>query len=440
MLNNVFHLSIGPASILILSLVALNSFIHGQQFEIGSTPNPVGSGARALGLGNAFIAVVDDATAASWNPAGLLQLESSELSLAIEYLTRTDKVKSTTIPENHSDNSIELNDLNYASIAIPFYLWTNMVLSINYLNLYRFDKSLSLPIEFSDGLITPRAQLEFDQEGSLAVVAPAYAVAITNRFFLGLTVNFWDDSLTQSSSYKKKESTVGSIFSIGPPQSFRSQIKNRFIVDHGKSFVIGALYRINDQWSTGAVIKPSFTLGIDHKRSEVILQSADTDRPEPLSTVKNSEFNFPWIIGGGIAWRPQDPITLSFDMTWTDWSEFVFKEDGLTTNPISGRPTSDGRLDDTLTYRMGCEYLWIREKAVFPIRWGASYDPTPSIDNSDDFFTLNFGTGVQIGRYNFDIAYQFRWGNNVNEITFQGFDASEDSGEHRVLSSLIYYF
>ncbi len=37
-----------------------------QRLEIPSSPNPVGSGARALGMGGAFIAVADDATAASW--------------------------------------------------------------------------------------------------------------------------------------------------------------------------------------------------------------------------------------------------------------------------------------------------------------------------------------------------------------------------------------
>ena len=43
--------------------------------------NRPGSGARAAGMGNAFIAVADDGTAASWNPAGLSQLRKSEFSL-----------------------------------------------------------------------------------------------------------------------------------------------------------------------------------------------------------------------------------------------------------------------------------------------------------------------------------------------------------------------
>ena len=43
-----------------------------QRIKIPSSFNPAGSRARALEMGGAFIAVVDDATAASWNPDGLM--------------------------------------------------------------------------------------------------------------------------------------------------------------------------------------------------------------------------------------------------------------------------------------------------------------------------------------------------------------------------------
>jgi len=56
-------------SLIILSVCS--SSVLAQTVEIGTSPNPVGSGARAMGLGNAFIAVADDATAAVWNPGGL---------------------------------------------------------------------------------------------------------------------------------------------------------------------------------------------------------------------------------------------------------------------------------------------------------------------------------------------------------------------------------
>jgi hypothetical protein len=41
----------------------------------------LGVGARALGMGGAFVAVADDATACLWNPSGLSQLNRKQLSL-----------------------------------------------------------------------------------------------------------------------------------------------------------------------------------------------------------------------------------------------------------------------------------------------------------------------------------------------------------------------
>jgi hypothetical protein len=52
-----------------------------RQILVPSSINPVGSGARAIGMGGAYIGVADDATAASWNPGGLIQLERPEVSI-----------------------------------------------------------------------------------------------------------------------------------------------------------------------------------------------------------------------------------------------------------------------------------------------------------------------------------------------------------------------
>jgi hypothetical protein len=42
----------------------------------------MGIGARAIGMGGAFVAVSDDATAIFWNPAGLTRLPGSQLHLS----------------------------------------------------------------------------------------------------------------------------------------------------------------------------------------------------------------------------------------------------------------------------------------------------------------------------------------------------------------------
>ena len=84
-------------------LIYLNSDLQAasifQQVGIASSPNSVGSGARAVGMGGAFIGVADDATAASWNPAGLIQLEKPELSIVGEYYNRRYEFSSDEHPE-----------------------------------------------------------------------------------------------------------------------------------------------------------------------------------------------------------------------------------------------------------------------------------------------------------------------------------------------------
>ncbi|MBU2462359.1 PorV/PorQ family protein [bacterium] len=47
----------------------------------------MGLGARAVGMGGAFVGLADDSTAAYWNPAGLIQLEKSEVSLMYSALS-----------------------------------------------------------------------------------------------------------------------------------------------------------------------------------------------------------------------------------------------------------------------------------------------------------------------------------------------------------------
>jgi long-subunit fatty acid transport protein len=42
--------------------------------------NIMGAGARARGMGGAFIGVADDATAVGWNPAGIANLDKPEAS------------------------------------------------------------------------------------------------------------------------------------------------------------------------------------------------------------------------------------------------------------------------------------------------------------------------------------------------------------------------
>ena len=61
--------------IMVLMMVVTQGLFAQQQFAL------TGNGARAAGMGYAFTGVADDATAISWNSAGLTQLYSMEASV-----------------------------------------------------------------------------------------------------------------------------------------------------------------------------------------------------------------------------------------------------------------------------------------------------------------------------------------------------------------------
>ncbi len=406
----------------------------------GTSMNPVGSGARAMGQGNAFIAVADDATAASWNPAGLSQLERPEISLAVEYLTSRGTISSSGHPETEDVSRMDVADLNYFSVAYPFHPGRNVVLSLNYLKLYRFERELAFPVQWgatTDAMYID-ARYEVEQTGSLSALAPAIGIDVTDRLSLGLTLNLWSDDLTQSSSFTRTETEDG-VFHVMGSNPYSLVTENRFEVESGYSVVLGALYRLTKQWTLGAVVKPGFALDLDHTYSNWFEGSY---APATLIEAESdAELEMPLIVGAGVAWRPSDPLTVSFDATWTQWSEFNLYEHGTDWNPLTNRTEDAGRCEDATTCRLGAEYLLVYPRYIVPLRCGVGYDPGPAIDQVDAFYTASVGTGLQVGRFAFDIGYEMRWGDGVNGSIYPAeWESSEDVLQHRVLASMIVYF
>jgi long-subunit fatty acid transport protein len=206
--------------------------------SVFSAPLPSGSGARALGLDGAFTALADDATAASWNPAGLLQLERPELSAVYRYGTESDRHVSGDSDFRVGENEFSGENLNYFSLVYPFLcrpLERNMVVSLNYQEAYDFGQEFTADVsgrtsgsdsgsssdtfhgtqvdtikdEVFDVTITSYkttkvsssfeqllasdllSDVNFDQDGVIAAWSPAMAVEVTPKLSAGMAVNFY---------------------------------------------------------------------------------------------------------------------------------------------------------------------------------------------------------------------------------------------------------
>ena len=154
-------------------------------------------------MGGSFVAVANDATAASWNPGGLTQLDRPEFSLVYSYNSFNDEFDSGVHPELDSDHTIGFSNLNYASAVYPIprtIVGRNLVFSLNFQRKFSFDRDLGLTFTndpvFPGGIRIDRSQfVDFEQSGQLSSISPAFGVEITDKLSLGLAVNIFNSDL-----------------------------------------------------------------------------------------------------------------------------------------------------------------------------------------------------------------------------------------------------
>lgn len=436
----------------LLSLGGASGFCADTQFfrqvEIPSSFNPVGSGARALGMGGAFIAIADDATAASWNPGGLVQLELPEISIVGKALFRAEEnhiaASPSTSRSTSEDENISQVSLNYLSAALPFQLWgRNMIVSANYQHLYDFDREWRFPLESGPDLLSTDQLVRYDQDGQLAAYGLAYGVQITPAFSVGVTFNFWEDGIT-TNHWEQETYQTGAGVSNGDDFRFDAWSTDEFDLS-GFNVNFGLLWNTTPKLTVGGVFKTPFDANVTHKRADrsVIHYPGDesADSEFSASAVSEDTLTMPASFGIGIAYKFTNQFTGALDIYRTAWDDFELEgEDGGVTSPITGEAPHESDIDPTYQVRLGMEYLFKRSDYFIPIRAGLFYDPAPAPGSPDDLFGLSLGTGVAVRRMTFDIAYQFRFGNDVGESILEEIGFSQDVREHTFFTSAIFHF
>jgi len=429
--------------------------------NISSSYQPVGSGARAIGMGGAFIGIADDATAASWNPGGLVQLEKSEVSVVGSFLRRKEDFSfdNSSLIELEPQ-AVNLDSLNYLSLSYCFnLLQRNMVVSLNYQNLYDFNREWRFPVHLSSKNPAFDYSIEtyndLTSEGNLSAIGLAYSIEITPRFSFGVTLNYWEDDISNN----KWETTNISNTKVITKDKTGTVIMNQntlkhshytYQLDNGFNTNLGFLWHINPRFTLGGVYKARFTT--DLKVQSTTLDSTKTIQPDQddkkTTTIKNNkqknELKMPMSYGLGLAFKITSLWTLSLDVYRTEWDEFIMKTPEIEFSPLFAIPDdlSIPTIKPTHQIRLGTEYLIMnkQQQMIIPFRAGIFYDPVPGKGSPEKLWGFSLGTGISKSKYNLDIALQYRQGSNLGEDyninTIQSYDISEII----LYSSLIYHF
>jgi hypothetical protein len=377
--------------------------------------NITGAGARAEGLGGAFIGLADDATAISWNPSGLGQLERVEFSAVGRWMGEEYKFSNPLNPTSNYTITQSHFTYNFASIAFPLHAG-----KVNIVPAVAFQKQLD---NFSEYEIRTES---YESSGGANTITPGIGLKLHPMIYVGGAVNIWlgnfaNTDLDKSTTYGSNNdgSLSGLNFTAGLLVDFEG-MKKPIPIKLGATIrtPFDLKYDGSYQWKQGTNVYKKGTF---------------------VNTVQS-----PLMFGFGASGRIGESLTLSVDFESRLYGDRrIFR-------------TTDGAAIDTLNLsasetnlnqvRVGAEYLVVTTAGVIPLRAGFRTIPTlranwdiknePSDQVTGTGFTA--GTGFISQSFAFDVTYSRSTWEQTYALT--GGSATSAYTSQTVSASLIVYF
>lgn len=418
----------GFASWILLLLLASTSL--GAQTPLGAliaeqsraTFSIEGAGARAMGQGGAFIAVADDATAVSFNPAGLAQLMNPEVALSLEGSRRafTFQGFSTTVGSRRL--AVDDNSESHAKVVPRLLAFTlpmdwagrNLVLQASAQRLLSFAESgrrrmAEFPQDPDPNFPILRRDLDLalEQRGRMDLYSLALAYEFNGRWLGGVAYHRWRGIWDLDS-----RNTTAEVIRIDgeptPTVPYFIHYSQRSRVEGG-NWTLGLLgrwprFRVGLVWRTPFQASYRFSAQV----AQNLFEGVDLNLPE-----REARLDWPHTLALGLAWKPRPNWQFSMDWSQTPWSELRIRGGGA---EVDGVHFLDLRKEtlvpDVTQLRAGLEYLRILSGgSVLPIRAGLFREPQPVVDpvtgQQRILEGLTLGTGLRGRRLGVDLAYRY---------------------------------
>ncbi len=375
---------LGLLNVLILPAIAYTSgFYNGAQ------------GAKAMSLGNAFVAQADDPTAVYFNPAGIVQLDGFQVSLGSTIIAgnitfKSDAPGGTVNAEKHV-------------FFVPFGYLTYKVNDYLSLGLGSFS-NFGLSSDWPDNWIGRFVN------GAQMSRLTTYSINPVIAFRPHQKISFAAGPVIQYVDFKFRNRTFN-------PFGF-NELDTQFSGNNlGVGFNVGLLVWITESIKCGF----SYRSQVHHRISDGRIRfDSQTVTPIPGLNFFNSglktSLKTPAIIMFGIAWN-HGPLTVECDAQFTEWSSF--RELGTIFNsPVGGQ----NELKIPKNWRNAWEYHVGVQYALFEnlfLRAGFIYDmgavPASTLDPLVPFGDrkfYNFGIGYKYKGFTLDACYTYMDGNN----------------------------
>lgn len=412
--------------------------------------SPMGAGARAGGMGGAFLAIADDGTAASFNPAGLAQLRRPEFAFVgyeDQFRSRVtqplEALPVEAVSENHSDPQ-------FVGFALPFEAGSRrLTLQLSYERTVdlagRGNAAAVLPGIGPDGQpLGYLTDLEGRQQGALHTLTAGAGLDLGAGLMVGASTSFWIGEWTASGHQTTSALLPDSRFEV-ERETFQQNHSLR-----GFNLNLGALYR-RSWFSLGGVVRLPFA-GRYAVEEQIDIATLDAP-PSQLVLGMRTLLHWPFSGGAGVALRPLKGLTLAGEGSWTAWETTSVDNvpDGalmtlsmdvpyLDRNFFDLFPASQSLTSSAAQWRLGIEYLLNLPRFVTPLRVGYSWEtsPVPDLSLSDgrQIRVATAGFGINFSRVALDFAWQRRLSSGtlgamlapagLADVTFPHEDVTQD--------------
>ncbi len=355
-------------------------------------------GARSLGLGGAFAALADDATAAYANPAGLGQLIDPEVSVEGRYssfdipFVRSGRgsgvptgIGIDTEPDLLYGSSSSTNtDLPFAALVFPAERWSFALYRHTWAD-FKLSSEINGLFALEEGE-TARSE-DVRSQSTVNVVQTGFSTSfeLTESLSLGVGLAYFEGRMDSfSAEYEQEEELL--FESAGFEPEFLDTTYLHTAEDSGFTLNAGFLWRISEHWSAGGFYRegPGLTLRV----LEIVGPFDDEEEEGTVELDDTTPVNLPDIYGLGFAWR-------STDGAWT--TSFEWKRVGYSsiTGDLDPEVFDPGNIEisDGDEFHLGVEFVVATTQPILAFRAGAWLDPAHNVaagPTADTFESIIF--------------------------------------------------
>lgn len=410
-----------------------------------------GGGARAEGMGKAFIGLSDDVTGGSWNPAGLYMHDSPKLGLSYGMLAPRGKTSTTYFSnfssQDHTGTFNKITSLNFlAPIRIKGHKFVG---SFNYTRNYdEFTTqayevirvlppyipvpSFGLFLINEDTLNYSTSNYFTEMEGGLYTVNIGFGTRLYKDFSFGVSTNIYTGRVVELTYSVDSLDNVQTEF-VTFNQNALYVLEGR-VLDSigftGVNFNIGLKYN-GEKLTAGLLMRTPLSLGANNEMtsSQALYVNGNliTDRSGTMLSPKinppHTKYEMPMMLAAGFGYKVAENLLVALDLEYRGFSSSTVKvRDSLIISSTGDNVEFFTDLDpdtliqmqwkDAFVVRLGGEYMFSTDFGQIPLRGGFGYVPVPASS-----IELNNGTSTQ-ANYNFSTGTGIHWDQIYLDISY----------------------